>query len=57
MLFDPLDPASIARALERLLGDEAERERLRVAGRAWAARFTWKATAEGTLAAYERALR
>ena len=58
VLFDPLDPASIAHALERLLGDGAERERAaRRRPRACAARFTWEATAEGTLAAYERALR
>jgi glycosyltransferase involved in cell wall biosynthesis len=52
--FDPLDPSSIARTLEQLLGDENEQGRLRDGGRAHAARFTWGATAEGTLRCYER---
>ena len=56
LFFDPLDPDSIARTLERLLDDQPARERLRVAGRARAARFTWRATAEGTLRCYERTL-
>jgi glycosyltransferase involved in cell wall biosynthesis len=56
LLFDPADPAAIAAALERVLADPVEAERLRTAGRAQAARFMWSATAEGTLAAYERAL-
>ena len=56
LLFDPEDDAAIAAAVERLLGDEGERERLRAAGRERAARFTWEAAAEGTLASYERAL-
>ena len=56
LYFDPSDPAAIAAAVERLLGDAGEVERLRAAGRAQAARFTWDRTAELTLAAYERAL-
>ena len=56
VFFDPLKPASIAAALERLLGDADESARLSAAGRVHAARFTWKATAEGTLRTYERAL-
>jgi glycosyltransferase involved in cell wall biosynthesis len=56
LLFDPHDSAAIARAIERLLGDRAEAARLVEAGRAQAARFTWAATARGTLASYERAL-
>lgn len=55
-LFDPERPAEIATAIEALLADPAEAERLRVAGRAQAARFTWTATARGTLATYDRAL-
>ena len=47
---------NIADAIERLLVDEALGARLREAGRAQAARFTWEATARGTLASYERAL-
>jgi glycosyltransferase involved in cell wall biosynthesis len=56
LLFDPGDPAAMAAALERLLGDPAEADRLRAAGRARAALFTWERTAELTLASYERAL-
>jgi glycosyltransferase involved in cell wall biosynthesis len=56
LLFDPDDPGAIAAAIERLLGDRAEADRLRTAGRAQAARFTWARSAELTLAAYERAL-
>lgn len=53
--FDPESEPAIATAIERLLEDPAEAERLRAAGRARAAGFTWAATAAGTLAAYERA--
>ena len=56
LLFDPEDPRSIADAIERVLGDPAEAELMRAAGRAQAERFTWRATARGTLASYERAL-
>ena len=56
LLFDPDDPGAIARAIERLLADRSEAERLRDAGRARAARFTWSRAAELTLASYERAL-
>jgi glycosyltransferase involved in cell wall biosynthesis len=54
LVFDPSSESEIAAAIERLLTDRAEAERLRVAGRERAARFTWAATARGTLAAYER---
>jgi glycosyltransferase involved in cell wall biosynthesis len=56
ILFDPADPGAMAAALERLLTDPVEAERLRAAGRARAARFTWERTAGLTLAAYERAV-
>jgi glycosyltransferase involved in cell wall biosynthesis len=56
LLFDPEDPRSIAGALERLLLDEAERERLIGVGYANAARFSWSETARKTLASYESAL-
>ena len=56
LLFDPDSPGAIADAIEQLLVDEALAARLREAGRAQAARFTWEATARGTLASYERAL-
>ena len=52
LLFDPRSEASIAAAVERLLGDPVEAERLRAAGRERAAKFTWAATAAATLAAY-----
>lgn len=57
LLFDPADPKSIAASIERLLGDRVEAARLRAAGRARAAGFTWERAAELTLASYERALR
>jgi glycosyltransferase involved in cell wall biosynthesis len=56
LIFDPERPQAIAAAIERLLADPAERERLRHAGLAHAARFSWQETARGTLASYERAL-
>lgn len=54
--FDPRSPREIADAIRRLIGDPAEAARLSAAGRQRAARFTWEATARGTLASYERAL-
>ncbi|HEY7633598.1 MAG TPA: glycosyltransferase family 1 protein [Thermoleophilaceae bacterium] len=56
LLFDPEDPAAIAAAIERLLGDEPERERLIHAGLARAAQFTWDETARLTAESYERTL-
>jgi glycosyltransferase involved in cell wall biosynthesis len=56
LLFDPEDAAAIAAAVERILGDPAEAERLRAAGTVQAARFTWERTAAETVASYERAL-
>jgi glycosyltransferase involved in cell wall biosynthesis len=56
LLFDPADPASIRAAIERLLGDEPLRERLRTAGLARAATFSWERTARETAAVYVRAL-
>jgi glycosyltransferase involved in cell wall biosynthesis len=57
LLFDPESEPAIATAIERLLEDRAEADRLRSAGLERAARFTWAATAAGTLASYERALK
>jgi len=54
--FDPEQPRAIADAIERILGDPAERERLRRAGPANAARFSWQETARQTLRVYERVL-
>jgi glycosyltransferase involved in cell wall biosynthesis len=56
LFFDPQDSSAIRAAVERLLDDPAERERLAAAGRERAARFTWERTAEMTTASYERAL-
>lgn len=55
-LFDPENPRAIAETIEELLQDKAEAARLRIAGREQAKRFTWSATARGTLATYERAM-
>lgn len=54
-LFDPERPDQIAAAIETLLSDPAQAERLRAAGLRRAAGFTWSATAAATLASYERA--
>jgi glycosyltransferase involved in cell wall biosynthesis len=54
--FDPESESSIAQAVQRLLDDPAEAERLRQAGRKHAAKFTWARTAAGCLASYERAM-
>jgi glycosyltransferase involved in cell wall biosynthesis len=56
LLVDPESPAQIAEAIQRVLSDGGLAERLREAGRAQAARFTWDAAARGVLASYERAL-
>ncbi|HEY8154718.1 MAG TPA: glycosyltransferase family 1 protein [Myxococcota bacterium] len=47
---DPHDTASIARALGRVLGDAALRERMVAAGRERVAQFSWGAAAERTAA-------
>ena len=57
LLVDPYDVESIADALTRVVTDEALRADLAVRGRAEAARYSWDATAEGTRACYERAIR
>jgi glycosyltransferase involved in cell wall biosynthesis len=57
VLFDPLDPEAIARAIRTVLDDPRAAERLRASGRAQAARFTWERCADGVLAVYDRTLR
>lgn len=57
LLFDPESEPAIASAIERVLSDPAEAQRLRRAGYEQAARFSWKAAAEGTLASYRRTIR
>jgi glycosyltransferase involved in cell wall biosynthesis len=54
--FDPESEPEIAAAITRLVTDREEAARLRTAGRARVERFSWSATATGTLAAYQRAL-
>ena len=56
LFVDPLDVASIAQGLSRLMTDEAERRAVALAGKARAAGFTWERTAKQTVAAYEAAL-
>jgi glycosyltransferase involved in cell wall biosynthesis len=56
LLFDPEDERAIADAMERVLGDPDLARRLRERGRVQAARFSWTAAAEGTVASYRRAL-
>jgi glycosyltransferase involved in cell wall biosynthesis len=56
LLFDGRDETAIAAAIERLLGDHAEADRLRTAGRARVAEFTWQRTAQLTLQSYACAL-
>ncbi|MDO9356586.1 MAG: glycosyltransferase family 1 protein [Solirubrobacteraceae bacterium] len=49
VLVDPTDTAAIASAIESLLTDAPLAERLRAAGRARAAEFSWERTARETL--------
>ena len=56
LLFDPHSVPQITAAIERLLADRDERNRLRAAGLSRASGFTWAATATRTLASYEAAM-
>ena len=55
-VFDPLSIDQIAAAIECLVSDRAEGDRLRALGRARAGAFTWETTAAATLRSYEAAL-
>lgn len=55
-MFDPESPRSIADAIDEILSSGDLAERLREAGREQARRFSWSATARGTLEVYERSL-
>jgi glycosyltransferase involved in cell wall biosynthesis len=55
LLVDPHAPEGIAAGMERLLTDTPLRERLRLAGRARAARFSWDETARLTAEVLRRA--
>jgi len=52
----PTDPAAMAAGIEALLADPAERDRLRRAGLARSAQFTWDRSAELTADAVRRTL-
>jgi len=52
LTFSAGDPSTLATALERLLGDPAEAQRVREAGLARAAELTWARAAERTVAVY-----
>ena len=51
--FDPLNTASIAATMQRVLSDPSLSEELKNRGIARAAMFSWNKTAQETLAAYE----
>ncbi len=52
-LFDPMDAAAIAAALQRVLTDDSLRTNLRAHGLQRACLFSWKATAQRALEAFE----
>jgi glycosyltransferase involved in cell wall biosynthesis len=52
LLVDPLDVDSLAGGLDQVLDDADLADRLRAAGRARAATFTWSAVADAAVAAY-----
>jgi glycosyltransferase involved in cell wall biosynthesis len=54
LLVDPHDVAGLAAAMVQVLADRALHSRLRDAGLARAAQFTWQAAAEQTLAVYRQ---
>ena len=54
LLIDPYDEASILSAMERLLGGEVSRDRLRSAGREQASLFSWEASARQMLELYRQ---
>jgi glycosyltransferase involved in cell wall biosynthesis len=56
LYFDPLDPPGMAARIEKILSDSSLRERLRAAGLARAARFTWERAAQRMISALEEAL-
>ncbi|MSU76152.1 glycosyltransferase family 1 protein [Patescibacteria group bacterium] len=56
LYFDPADTKGLRLAIERVLADEALRERLAETGREQAAKFSWEQTARKTLGTYHKAL-
>lgn len=57
VLVKPGDAAALADAIARLLGDPRERERLALAGRAEAERWSWGAATEDLVGRYREAVR
>ena len=56
MYFEPINVAAMANAIHQALTDTQLRERLISAGRARVQEFTWRRSAEKTLAVYEEAV-
>ena len=56
LLVDPLDEAAICEGLRRLIEDPGYAERLREAGQARAAEFTWERTIDALLVSWRKAL-
>ncbi len=56
-IVDAANPAHLARGIAHVLGDPGLRALLRSRGPAWAARFSWDASAEQTLLALREAAR
>ena len=57
LYFDPNDPASLAEAASRLMGNEGLRDSMRVAGQQRAAQFSWRKTARGVFEVLQGVLR
>lgn len=57
LTVSPYDPAALAEAISRLLADADLRQELRERGLQQARAYSWRVTAERTLAAYEAAAR
>ena len=56
LLVDPHNTEAIAEAMDRAMGDEGERGRLRLAGLSRARSFSWERSTRETLQVYEEAL-
>lgn len=56
LLFDPTDQEAVTEAVRRLLADEGLRRSLAAKGLDRARQFSWRRTAEETLASYHRAV-